>query len=120
LVSPEKLSSAIKVILGNNSIFVSHINLFEIAIKQKIGKLPELDLSIDDFANRLALDGFNLLALQTHHIQAYSQIPLLPDYHDSFDRLLLATTLSENMGIISADDNFKRYQPQITLCAPLN
>jgi PIN domain nuclease of toxin-antitoxin system len=36
---------------------------------------------------------------------------------DPFDRLLLATAFSENMPIISADENFALYQPQIQLIA---
>jgi PIN domain nuclease of toxin-antitoxin system len=46
-----------------NNIFVSQISLFEIAIKQKIGKLPELDLSISDLVGLIERDDFNLLTL---------------------------------------------------------
>jgi PIN domain nuclease of toxin-antitoxin system len=99
-----------------NSIFVSQISLFEIAIKQKIGKLPELDLSINELVNLIERDDFNLLTLQTKHIEAYSQIPLLANHRDPFDRLLLATALSENMALISADESFKFYEPQISVC----
>lgn len=38
---------------------------------------------------------------------------------DTFDRLLLVTTFSENSPIISADENFALYQPQIQLIANL-
>jgi PIN domain nuclease of toxin-antitoxin system len=98
-----------------NNIFVSQISLFEIAIKQKIGKLPELDLSISDLTGLIERDDFNLITLQTKHIEAYSQIPLLANHRDPFDRLLLAITLSENMAIISADENFKSYMPQVSV-----
>ncbi len=98
-----------------NNIFVSQISLFEIAIKQKIGKLPELDLSISDLAGLIERDDFNLLTLQTKHIEAYAQIPLLANHRDPFDRLLLATALSENLAIISADKHFKLYAPQISV-----
>jgi PIN domain nuclease of toxin-antitoxin system len=98
-----------------NNIFVSQISLFEIAIKQKIGKLPELDLSINDLVGLIERDDFNLLTLQNKHIEAYSQIPFLVNHRDPFDRLLLATALSENMAIMSADENFKSYAPQISV-----
>lgn len=112
-----KLNLRIRGLLNNrnNIVIVSQISLFEIAIKQKLGKLPELDLSIEIWANLIKQDAFNLLTLQTGHIEAYSQIPLLPDHRDPFDRLLLATALSENMAIISADANFKLYEPQVQL-----
>ena len=98
-----------------NNIFVSQIRLFEIAIKQKIGKLPELDLLVSDLVGLIERDDFNLLTLQNKHIEAYSQIPLLPNHRDPFDRLLLATALSENMAIISADEHFNLYPPQISV-----
>ena len=98
-----------------NNIFVSQISLFEIAIKQKIGKLPELDLLVSDLVGLIERDDFNLLTLQNKHIEAYSQIPLLPNHRDPFDRLLLATALSENMAIISADEHFNLYPPQISV-----
>ncbi len=98
-----------------NNICVSQISLFEIAIKQKIGKLPELDFSISDLVGLIERDDFNLLMLQNKHIEAYSQIPFLANHRDPFDRLLLATALSENMAIMSADENFKFYTPQISV-----
>ncbi|MDD2724558.1 MAG: type II toxin-antitoxin system VapC family toxin [Methylovulum sp.] len=112
-----KLKHPIRKLLGNrnNTIVISQISLFEIAIKQKLGKLPELDLPIAMLASLIKQDAFNLLDLQTTHIESYSKIPLVPEHRDPFDRLLLATALSENMAIVSADANFKFYQPQIQL-----
>jgi PIN domain nuclease of toxin-antitoxin system len=53
--------------------------------------------------------------LQTKHIEAYPQIPLLANHRDPFDRLLVATALSENMALMSADENFILYAPQISV-----
>lgn len=117
LVSPDKLVKNVKNILENESIFVSQISFFEVAIKQKLGKLPDFGFSTEELAGFLEQDGFNLLKLQNQHIQAYSDIPLLANHRDPFDRLLLSTAYSENMPIISADENFAAYQPQIQLIA---
>jgi PIN domain nuclease of toxin-antitoxin system len=113
----DRLKNGVRKLLANraNTIAISPISLFEIAIKQKLDKLPELDLPIAMLENLIKEDGFTLLTLQTKHIDAYNQLPLLPNHRDPFDRLLLATALSENMAIISADSNFKLYQPQIRL-----
>ena len=110
---PEKLSINVKTILESNIILVSPISLLEIAIKQKIGKLPEFDLPIETLSYRLELDGFNLLALQTRHISAYDSIPLFADHRDPFDRILLATCFNEDIPIISSDTRFKLYMPQL-------
>lgn len=115
IINPEKLSSSTAGILQNNEIFISQITFFEIAIKQKIGKLPAFCLPIETLYSRVDQDGFNVLLLETRHIAAYTAIPLLPDHRDPFDRLLLATALSEDCPIISADENFKRYSPHVQI-----
>jgi PIN domain nuclease of toxin-antitoxin system len=92
-----------------NTIYVSLISLFEIAIKQKTGKLEELDVSIKVLAELVDRDGFTLLPVQIRHIEAYADIPLFPGHRDPFDRLLLATAYSEIIPIISADGNFELY-----------
>lgn len=98
-----------------NDIFVSQVSLFEIAIKQKIGKLPALNLSIERLVAIIIEDGFDILPIANAHINAYQDIPFLEHHKDPFDRLILATSLAENMPLISSDANFKYYTPQITL-----
>jgi PIN domain nuclease of toxin-antitoxin system len=116
-LNSEKLSSSIYALLNNsgNVIYVSPVSFFEIAIKQKIGKIPEFDLSVAELNDLVVQDGFTLLDLRIQHIAAYADVPLLTEHRDPFDRLLLATALSENIPIISADQNFARYQPRIQL-----
>ena len=115
IVSPKKIGNNARTILENNAIWVSQISIFEIAIKQKIGKLPELTLSIESLVNQLYKDGFLFLPINNTHIVAYNSIPLLADHRDPFDRLILATALAENLPIISADARFSEYTPQIQL-----
>jgi len=91
LVTPNKLAQQIKNALENEAIFISQVSFFEIAIMQKLGKLPEFDLSIDQLTSFIERDGFNLLGIQNRHIDAYAEIPLLANHRDPFDRLLLAT-----------------------------
>lgn len=115
LISPKKLSAASRKILESNSIWVSQVSLYEIAIKQKIGKLPQFDLAVEALLEQMKTDGFQLLSIQTSHLAAYDDIPLHPEHRDPFDRLILATALSENIPVISADKNFRLYVPQIQL-----
>ncbi len=86
---------------------VSQITLFEIAIKQKIGKLFDLDLPIKSLVEIILKDNFNILPIENKHIDAYADIPLLENHKDPFDRLILATAFNENIPLISADGNFK-------------
>ena len=116
IISPNKLSDNIKELLQNNEVLVSHVSLFEIVIKQKIGKLPELSLSIDELSAQAKSDNFGFLEISIEHISAYNSVPFFPDLHkDPFDRLIIATALSENIPIISADEKFKLYDSIITL-----
>lgn len=115
VISPSKITSHIQLILKKNPIIVSEISLLEITIKQKIGRLPELPLSVSDLADQLLNDGFQLLPIKRKHITAYSQIPLLDNHRDPFDRLLLATALAEDIPMISADKNFQSYGSIIRL-----
>lgn len=118
-LNSDKLSTEIYELFKSkaNIIFISQISLFEIATKQKPGKSPELDVTINSLANLVREDDFNLLDLKAKQFDAYANIPLPANHHDPFDRLLSATTVSENIPAISADENFAQYPPQIQLIA---
>ncbi len=115
LIAPDKISLSVREILETNTIKVSQISLFEIAIKQKIGKLPEFDLSLEETIIYLLEANFEILPIKNAHIIAYQNIPLISFHKDPFDRLILSTALSEDIPIISADENFRLYQGQIRL-----
>ena len=101
----------------SNEILVSQVTLFELAIKQTIGKLPELDVPLEQVIALIKKDNFEILNIHNNHISAYCQIPLLNDHRDPFDRLILATAFSENIPIISADEKFTAYESIIHLIA---
>jgi PIN domain nuclease of toxin-antitoxin system len=68
-----------------------------------------LNIPIEKLIQLIQKDGFTILNLKDEHIHAYDSIPLLADHRDPFDRLLLATSLFEQIPIISADEKFKMY-----------
>lgn len=99
----------------DNAILFSQISLFEIAIKQKIGKLLSFSASTNDIYEQAIKDDFSFLPIQNKHIEAYQNIPLLPDHRDPFDRLLIATASTDNLIIITADKNFSLYSSFVTV-----
>ena len=109
IVSSGKLSRKVKTILQENTIWVSQVSLYEIAIKQKIGKLSDFTISTEGLLKQMSADRFHLLPIKTVHIAAYEAIPLFPEHRDPFDRLILATAFEEDIPVISADGNFKLY-----------
>lgn len=93
----------------SNTLLFSQVSLFEIAIKQKIGKLPEFTADLTEVYQQALSDDFIHLPVSNQHIFSYRKIPLLENHRDPFDRLLLATAHEENAAILSADNNFSLY-----------
>jgi PIN domain nuclease of toxin-antitoxin system len=104
---PEKVMKLIQQ--PDNVIFFSQVSLFEISIKQKIGKLPNLLAAIEEIYRLAINDGFIFLTIQNQHIYNYNKIPLFKDHRDPFDRLLIATALEESAIILSADEQLGFY-----------
>jgi PIN domain nuclease of toxin-antitoxin system len=102
-----KLKPSLRTIIENPShtIFVSQFSLMEMSFKLKLGKLPEFIVTIEFITSQLLSDGFEILHVSNNHIFSYQEVPFFEDHRDPFDRLLLATALSEQIPIISIDEN---------------
>jgi PIN domain nuclease of toxin-antitoxin system len=94
----------------SNTVFFSQVSLFEIAIKQKIGKLPEFTADLNDIYHQAIADNFTYLPIKNQHLFSYQRIPLFEEHRDPFDRLLLATAYEENAIMLSSDNNFSLYK----------
>jgi PIN domain nuclease of toxin-antitoxin system len=108
LMGDDKLSDTARRIIGDvsNSIYVSVVSAWELAIKISIGKLR--------FPGNTA--GFTLMArdnniiivpIETAHLAALEGLPF--HHRDPFDRLIAATAYTEKMKLITADENIRRY-----------
>lgn len=62
--------------------WISEVSLFEIAIKQKVGKLQEFTTDLLTYIEQVQRDGFVLLPIANRHIIAYDQIPFFEDHRD--------------------------------------
>ncbi len=89
-----------------NDIVVSASSAWELAIKDKLGKLRMGDL-LERMPHDVEESGFAVLSITLHHaLRAGS----LPTHHkDPFDRMLIAQAQAENLTIISSDAVFDRY-----------
>ena len=92
---------------SNNSMVVSATSAWELAIKFRLGKLPEAADLVTNFPNEMEHEEFQLLSISAEHgIRA----GLLSGPHkDPFDRMLIAQCQAENIPIISNDLIFERY-----------
>jgi PIN domain nuclease of toxin-antitoxin system len=93
--------------------WISEVSLFEITIKQKIGKLRQFDTTLVNYIQKVQDDGFRLLPISRNHIVAYDQLPLHQDHRDPFDWLILATALHEGWPVMPVDSKFGWYKDQI-------
>ncbi len=102
------LSPAMSDVLadGQNSIYFSVINLWEMAIKSS---LPRRDLKIEaTVARREALAyGFRELQVTAEHAFAVRFLPAI--HKDPFDRLLIAQARAEGLQLLTADAQIQRY-----------
>lgn len=90
-----------------NNIVVSYASLWEIAIKQSLGKLS-VSMSLSELEIYLQ---HNLIMLLNTSVEQLERLQKLPFYHnDPFDRLLIAQAQEEELTIITEDGNFKYYQ----------
>ncbi|MGA9625915.1 MAG: type II toxin-antitoxin system VapC family toxin [Bryobacteraceae bacterium] len=90
-----------------NTVFVSAVSLWEIRLKQSLGKLR---LPVD-FSERLAGEAFESLPLTAAHT---GPVSLLPWGHgDPFDRMLVAQAQVENLVLLTADGLLSGYGPLV-------
>jgi PIN domain nuclease of toxin-antitoxin system len=83
---------------------VSHVILWEIAIKSSIGKLTFPLAGVDA---RLTSKGFELLPITLEHILKVHQLPL--HHRDPFDRMLIAQAQVDNLILMTSDRVFREY-----------
>jgi len=103
-----KLSEAAKQVIfdSKNESFVSIVSAWEVAIKTNIGKM-RLNGGISEFFNIIYKNGLNLLPITEEYIKQLEKLPLL--HRDPFDRILVASAMSERMSLVTADENIRLY-----------
>jgi len=103
-----KLSEKARQIILNKDFkkSISIASLWEISIKNRIGKLF-LANGISDIFDRIETNGFGLLRMDRKCVEIYNTLPLI--HRDPFDGMIVATAISENMSVITSDENIQKY-----------
>lgn len=86
-----------------NLIFFSVASLWELRIKEEVGKI---DLP-DSFAEALARQSFEALPITVNHTEALRGLPL--HHRDPFDRMLVAQAKTDRLTILTRDQAVARY-----------
>jgi PIN domain nuclease of toxin-antitoxin system len=87
--------------------YVSMVSVWEVGIKICIGKL-EFPENTRGFLHQIKKNGFALLPITENYIIQTETLPLI--HRDPFDRLLIATAITEQMTFITADKNIAHYE----------
>jgi len=90
MFEPAKLSKSMQKILldKNTQRAISISSIWEIAIKNRIGKLP-LPNGIADVFSAIETRGYGILDIDQKHIEIFNTLPLL--HRDPFDGIIIAT-----------------------------
>ncbi|MCL2189309.1 MAG: type II toxin-antitoxin system VapC family toxin [Defluviitaleaceae bacterium] len=86
--------------------YVSLASFWEIAIKNRIGKLP-LSISLDEMRQMLTSHKCKILNINHETITTFNTLPLL--HRDPFDGILVATALENDLTVITNDENIQKY-----------
>jgi len=86
-------------------LLLSVVSEAEVAIKTRLGKL---DLNRDELALICMNASIVSYPLRQKHVDRLFELPL--HHKDPFDRLIIATALSDDIPVISSDKEFRRYR----------
>jgi len=105
LSDAQKLSSQAYDIISDtkNQIYISSATIWEIAIKESLGKL-KVDF---DMSDAIFESGFIELKISAICANATKKLPLI--HKDPFDRMLIAQAIEGDMTLISVDRFIKQY-----------
>jgi PIN domain nuclease of toxin-antitoxin system len=84
-----------------NERWLSPVSLLEIALKNRLGKLPLPAPFGTLYPSTLVADDIHLLPIEPRHIEPLTTLPF--HHKDPFDRLIAATALVETMRLVSDD-----------------
>jgi PIN domain nuclease of toxin-antitoxin system len=106
---PERIPLRIQALMENElgHVYVSHISLWEIAIKYHLGRSSAPPRPAGEMTKEFLESGFVLLPLDLGHILAFERIPML--HGDPYDRLLVAQAFSESLTLLTHDRRLAAY-----------
>jgi len=101
----EQLSQEVFDIISDtsNQIYISSATIWEIAIKEALGKL-KVDTNLNS-----AIEANGFIELKISAICANATKELEPIHHDPFDRMLISQAIVEDMTLITVDKFIIQY-----------
>ena len=104
-----KLPPKTRQIIENieNDCFVSIATYWEIAIKHSLGRL-DLNSGLENIFQIIEETGFETLPITVNQILNNARLEF--HHKNPFDRIIIAQAISENLSLITKDEQFKEYK----------
>ncbi len=103
----EYLSDKAKKAIENSSVnYISIASLWEMAIKISLNKL-EINTPFHLLSTTFTKNGFEILPLTFQDTLTVSTLPF--HHRDPFDRMIIAQALSNDLEVITKDEQFSAY-----------
>lgn len=111
VMDSKKLSEKVRTIIedSDNEIFISGISFWEIAIKTQLGKMKFENFNILHLPNIATQYGFSVFTPSSYDYVTFSELPVVENHKDPFDRMLIHTALRNNLILLSKDSCFDKY-----------
>jgi PIN domain nuclease of toxin-antitoxin system len=109
LAGDRRLSTTAQWIIEDesNTVFVSAASAWEIATKHRLGKLPRIGPLANEFAEVVASQGFQELAIGLGDGQRAGSLP--GPHRDPFDRMFIAQAKESDLALLSNEESFDDY-----------
>jgi len=103
-----KLSDKAKTEIENieNDKIISIASIWEIAIKMSLNKF-RFDKGLKRLFELIEENGFDILPISFEHTLIVSSLEFI--HRDPFDRILVSQCKSDNLAIVTKDENIKKY-----------
>ncbi len=89
-----------------NQNFVSVTSIWEMVIKEQIGKLS-LSKPVTEITQHIQRNGIGLIEIATEHVLKVRELDMF--HKDAFDRIIIAQSISLNLPIVGKDEVFDQY-----------
>ena len=105
----KELSNQAKILFQNmdNSVYLSSVSVWEIVVKNKLGKLPlpsAPEQFINDQCEKHFIENISLDNKAVFHLTE------LPTYHrDPFDRMLICQAIEHDFTLLTSDELISQY-----------
>lgn len=104
LTANPKLRDEVRTMIDERpDVCISPVTVWEFAIKQAVGKLPEPA----DLPGRVQQHGFTEIPITFEHAAAVGRLP--PIHRDPFDRMLVAQAQCEELTLVTGDPHIQKY-----------